>query len=176
MVATVGIDEVARRNALLRATSVVLPDGLVKAIVEVEMLEPLELALGGGKELFGRLYVPIHRAADIEKQQHLDRVAALGPKLHVDKAFVGGRTDGAVKVELLGCALARKPPQPPQRKLDISRSKLRVAVEIPELAFVPDLDGAAPPPLVLADAHPFGMVAIGAEGRRPTGPDPFRAA
>ena len=95
VVPAVGIEQVARRQTLVVPAPVVLPHALVEAVVEVEMLEPLELALGGGKELFGRLDVPVHRAADVEKQQHLDRALfrrALA-ELHVDVALVGGRAD-----------------------------------------------------------------------------------
>ena len=65
------------------------------------MVEPLELAFCGGEQLLGRLDVPIHRAADVEEQQHLDGVAPLGPQLDVDIAFVGGRADRAVEIELV---------------------------------------------------------------------------
>ncbi len=76
------------------------------------MLEPLELALGGGEQLLGRLDVPVHRAADVEEQQHLDGVAPLRPQLDVDVALVGGRADRAVEVELVGRALAGETPEP----------------------------------------------------------------
>ena len=72
------------------------------------MFEPLELALGGGEQLLGLIDVPIHRAADVEKQQHLHRIAPLGPEQDVDIAFIGARTDRAVEIELFGRALARK--------------------------------------------------------------------
>ena len=153
IVAPVGIEEVAGRRPLLVAAAVVLPHALVEAIVEVEMLEPLELALRGGEQLLRRLDVPVHRAADVEEQQHLDRVAPLRPQLDVDVALVGGRADRAVEVEFLLRALAREAPQAAQRELDVARPEFRVAVEVLELALVPDLDRAAPPAPVLADAH-----------------------
>src|SRR5208337_1842677 len=139
VVPAVRVDEVARRHALVMAAAVVLPHALVEAVVEVEMLEPLELALGGGEELLGRLNVPIHRAADVEKQQHLDRVAPLGPEQNVDIAFIGARTDRAVEVELFGRALSCKAAEAPKRELDVARTELRVAVEVFELTPVPDL-------------------------------------
>src|SRR5690606_35274509 len=43
-------------------------------------------------------------------------------------------------------------------------------------ALVPHLDRAAMAAFLLADAHPFGVVAIGAEGRTAGGADPFVAA
>ena len=49
-------------------------------------------------------------------------------------------------------------------------------VEIPELAPVPDFHRAAVAAFVLADAHAFRIVAIGAEGRGAGRADPFRAA
>ena len=45
IVAPVGVDEVAGGDPLLVPAAVVLPHALVQAIVEVEMLEPFELAL-----------------------------------------------------------------------------------------------------------------------------------
>jgi hypothetical protein len=60
------------------AALVVLPHGLVEAVVEVVELQVLELGLGGAEKLLAELDVAVHRAADVEEQQHLDRVAALG--------------------------------------------------------------------------------------------------
>ncbi len=84
--------------------------------------------------------------------------------------------DGARQVELLLRALAHPAAQPLQRHLDVARAEFDGVVEIPELAPVPHLDGAAVAALVLADAHAFGIVAIGAEGRGAGRADPFRAA
>ena len=59
----------------------------------------------------------VHRAADVEEQQHLHRVAPLGPHLHVEPALARGGADGAVEVEFLGrarrariCAAGAAPP------------------------------------------------------------------
>src|SRR5690606_28848802 len=73
-------------------------------------------------------------------------------------------------------ALAHPAAKPLQRHLDVAGAELDRIVEIPEFALVPDLDRAAMAALVLADAHAFGVVAIGAEGRGAGGADPFRAA
>src|SRR6185437_13925987 len=59
---------------------------------------------------------------------------------------------------------------------DVARAELDAVVEVLEFALVPDLDRAVVAVLVLADAHALGMVAIGAEGRRAGGADPFAAA
>ena len=75
-----------------------------------------------------------------------------------------------------GGALARPAPQPAERHLDRPRPELDVVVEVAELAPVPDLDRPAVPPLVLADPHPLGVVAEGAERRGAGGADPLRAA
>src|SRR6202522_2235739 len=140
------------------------------------MVEPLELAFCCGEQLLGCFYVPIHRAADVEKQEHLDGVAAFGPQLNVDIAFVRCRPDRTVQIELFRHALAGELPKPSQRQLDVARPELRVAVEVLELPPIPDLDGAAPAAFVLADAHALGMAAIGAERRRSACADPFRTA
>ena len=88
------------------------------------MLEPLELQPRGGKQRLGRLDVIIHRAADIEEQQHLDRIAPLGPQLDVDVALVGGRADRAVEIEFLLRALAREAAQAAQRDADVARARV----------------------------------------------------
>src|SRR5208282_4758851 len=176
VVPAVGVEQIAGRKAFVMPAAVMLPYALVEAVVEIEVREPLELALGAGKELFGRLDVPVHRAADIEKQEDLDGVAPLRAQLHVDIALVGGRADRSVEVELLGRALASEPAQPAQRELDVARTEFGVAVEIPELALVPDFDGAAAAAPVLADPNALGVVAVGPEGRRSARSDPLRSA
>src|SRR5439155_12256466 len=65
--------------------------------------------------------------------------------------------------------------QPPQRHLDVAGAELDPVVEIPEVAPIPDLDGAPMAALVLADAHAFRVVAIGAERRGARGADPLAA-
>jgi hypothetical protein len=111
-----------------------------------------------------------------KKQDHLDRVAPLGPGLDVEIAVFGRGADGAVEVEAL-------PPRRrgPRRRRFSATLMLRVpsstrVVEVAELALVPDLDRAAVAAFVLADAHALGIVAIGAEGRGAGGADPFRPA
>ena len=91
-------------------------------------------------------------------------------------ALVGGRADRAVEVEFLVRALARETAQPAQGDADVARPQFLVAGKILEFAAVPDLDGAASPAAVLADAHALGMVAVGAERRGSRRADPFRAA
>ena len=140
------------------------------------MLEPLELQPRRREQALGRLDVPIHRAADVEEQQHLDRVAALRTHLDVEIAVVGGRTDGVVEIELLGRALAREAAQAAQRQADVARSELLVAGEVLEFALVPDLDGARSARALLTHAHAGGIVAVSAEGRSPRRADPFVSA
>ena len=84
--------------------------------------------------------------------------------------------DGLVEVELLRRAGAGELAQPPQRHLDVAGAEFDVAVEVLELALVPHLHGAEIAVLVLADAHAFGIVAVGAERRGAAGADPFVAA
>ena len=50
------------------SAAVVLPDVVVDAVVEVEVFEVLELALGRGKHFFADLDMVIHRAADVEEE------------------------------------------------------------------------------------------------------------
>ena len=81
-----------------------------------------------------------------------------------------------VEIEFLGRAGAGEFAQAAQRHLDVAGAELDVAVEIPKLALVPHLHGAEVAVGVLADAHAFGIVAIGAERRGAAGADPFAAA
>ena len=67
----------------------------------------LELRAGGGEEFFYNFHVVVHGPAHVEKQDHLDRVAPLGPGLDVEIAMLGRRTDRAVEVQLLRRAVPR---------------------------------------------------------------------
>src|SRR3546814_17923561 len=60
--------------------------------------------------------------------------------------------------------------------LDVAGAQFDAVVEILVFALVPDLHGTAVARLVLADAHAFGIVAIGAEGRGACRADPLAAA
>ena len=144
--------------------------------MEVEIFELAELGAGRRKQLLDDPDVIVHRAADVEEHQELDRVAPFGPGLHVEIAVLGGGVDGAGQVELLLGALAHPAAQALQRDLDVARAELDRIVEIAELAPVPHLYRAPVAAFVLADAHAFGIVAIGAERRGARGADPFRAA
>lgn len=147
------------------AAGVVAPDALIDAVVEVEVLQMLELAAGGGEQFLDEADVVVHRTADVEEQQHLDRVVPLRDHLQVEPAgVVGGGADGAGQVEFAGRAAAGELAQAAQRHLDVAGADLDPVVQVLELAAVPHLDGAAVAALVLADAHAFRIVAVGAEG------------
>src|SRR3984893_1443980 len=100
----------------------------------------------------------------------------LRPQLQIEVALVRGFADGAVEIELLGRDGAVEFAQPSQRERDIAGAELDLIVEILELALVPHLHGAEIAVLVLADAHAFGMIAVGPERRGPARPDPLVAA
>src|SRR6202048_4872023 len=152
------------------------PHFLVQAVVEVEMLHVLELVARGREQLLARLDVPVHGAADIEEQQDFHGIVPLGTHQNVKIALVRGPLDGAVKVELFGGARARKLAQPAQSHLYVSRAELDLVVEILELATIPHLTRTEVAVLILADAHAFRVVAVGAERRSAGGADPFVAA
>ena len=98
-------------------------------------------------------------------------------ELEVEQAgIVGRRPDGAGHVQFLGPALASEPAQAPKGQLHAPRAELDLAVEVAELALLPNLDCAAMARSALADPHPLGVVAEGPEGRRACRADPFRAA
>ena len=159
------------------AAQVVLPHRLVDEVVEIVVLEVLELPARGGEELLAHLDVVVHGAPDVEEQEHLHRVVPLRDHLDVEEPPVAGRrANGVVEVELLFRALAREAPELSQGDLHVPGAELHGVVEVLELAPVPDLDGAPVPRLVLPDAHPLGVVAVGPERRLPGRPDPLVAA
>ena len=147
------------------AAIVVAPHAFVDTVVEVEILEVLEFQPAGREEFLAHLDVVVHRAADIEKQQYLDRVVALGPHQQVEPARVArGGGDGAVQVQFFGCAFAREATQPAQRDLDVACAELDRVVEVAELALVPHLDCRAVAGGLAADADALGVGAVVAEG------------
>ena len=87
-----------------------------------------------------------------------------------------GALDGAVEIEFVGRAGAGEFSQAAQRDLDVAGAEFDLVVEILELAFVPHFDRAEIAVGVLADAHAFRIVAVGAIGRSARRADPFRAA
>ena len=107
------------------------------------MLHVLELGARRREQFLGRLDVPVHRAADVEEQQHLHRIVPLRPHLDVEIALVRGALDGAVEIEFVGRAGAGEFAQAAQRDLDVAGAEFDVVVEILELALVPDLHRAA---------------------------------
>src|SRR3546814_10601879 len=104
------------------------------------------------------------------------RIMRLRPHPEVEPATAGGAVDGGVEIKLLGRALAGEAAEATERDLDVPGAELLRIVEIPELALVPDLDGATLSPAVLADADAFRIVAIGAERGGAAGADPLAAA
>src|SRR5579863_6413290 len=112
VIASIGAQQLLRRCDGGDTPAVVLPYALVHEVVEVEMLQMLELAACGGEQLIADEYVLVHRAPDIQKQQHLDGVVPLRHQLQIEQTRIpGGRIDRAVEVELLGGALASEPAQ-----------------------------------------------------------------
>src|SRR6516225_5001590 len=173
----VSADELHDRHLLDMAPSRIAPDRIIDAVVEVEVDQVLELRARGRKQLLANADVVLHRPADIEKQQQFHGVVTLRHKFQIEPAgVVRGRLHGAAEIELFGGTLARELPQPAQRQLDVAGAELDGIVEIAKLAAVPDLDRTAVAPLLLPDAHTFGVIPIGAEGRGAGGADPFAAA
>ena len=144
--------------------SVVAPDAFVEAVVEVEMLKVLELAARRAEELLHHLNMWVHRAANVQKQQHAHRIVPLRARLHVQVAMLGRGADGPVEIQLLDSAIARPFPKPFQCHLDVAGAELDLVVEVAELALVPDLHGALVTGAILPDPHALGIVAEGAEG------------
>jgi hypothetical protein len=72
----------------------------------------------------------IHRAADVEEHQNLDRVAPLGSHMHVEIAVVRRLLDRGVEIELIRRAGAGEFAQTAQRDLDVVDAEFDIAVEI----------------------------------------------
>ena len=118
----------------------------------------------------------VHRAAIVEKQQHLYRIVPFGPCLDVEIAMFGGGADGAVEVEFFCRPLAYPSAQAFQGHLDVARAQFDGVVEVLEIALIPDLHRAAVARFMLADTYAFRIVAIGTEGRSAGSADHLRAA
>jgi hypothetical protein len=88
------------------------------------MLEVLELGARRREQLLAQLDMRVHRAADVEEQQQLDRIVPLGPHVDVEPALAGGAVDRLVEVELVGGAFAGEAAQAPQRDLDVAGAEL----------------------------------------------------
>src|SRR4051794_24164366 len=176
VVVRIFVQHVPSRGAVGEAAAVLLPHAFVQAVVEVEIFHVLEFGLCRGEQFLDLLDVGIHRAADVKEHQHLDGVAPLRPHMHVEITVVGGFLDGGVEIEFIGRASAGKFAQPPQRDLDVADTEFDIAVEVFELAAVPNFHRAEIPVLLLPDPHAFRVVTVRAERRGAGGTDPFVAA
>src|ERR1700727_3598560 len=119
----------------------------------------------------------VHRSADIQEQQYLDDILALGLHFDVEPAARARRgVDGIGQRQFAGHAAPCKAAQPPQSDLDVARAQFHLVVEVGEFAFVPDFDGAAIAPAVLADSHTLRVEAIRSVWRGPRRADPLAPA
>jgi len=101
------------------------------------MHEMFELAFGGREQFFDRPDMTIHRAADIEEQQHLDGVVPFRAHQDVEIALVRAAFDRAVEIELVGGPGTGEFAQAAQRDLDVARAEFDIAGKILEFALVP---------------------------------------
>ena len=96
---------------------------VIDAVVEIVVFEVLELAAAGREEFFADADVVVHRAADVEEQQHLDGVVTFRTHVQVEPAGVArGAGDRAFEVEFVGSALAGETAQAAQRDLDVAHA------------------------------------------------------
>ena len=176
VIRTIGAQHLMGRGLGVPAPRVVAPHTFIKAVVEIVIFQMLKFCARGAKQFLHHLDMRIHRAAHVEKQQHLDRIAPLGAGFDVKIAVFGGGADGAIHVKLVCRAVARPSAQALKGDLDVARAQLDIVVKIAKLALVPDLDRALMARFVLTDAHALGVVAMGAKGACAGGADPFAAA
>ena len=163
-------------DPVIHPAAVILPEAFIGAVVEVVVFEVLYLGFCGGEQLLHDPHKGVHRAADIQQQQHGDGVALLGAHLDVEIALAGGVADRLVKVQFVLRALAGPFAQALHGDLDVPCTELDLVVVVLELALVPDFHGAAVAGLVLADAYAFGIVAIRSKRRSSAGADHLVAA
>ena len=175
VVGTVFVEHVEGRDHFGMAAAIVLPHALVKAVVEVEEFEILELRRRGAEQLLAELDPGIHRSADVEEQQQFDRIVPFRAHMDVEPALAGGAVDRRVDIELVGRAFACETAQAAHRDLDVAGAEFAGGIEVLERALVPDLERALVDALT-TDADAFGVVAGIAIGRGAAGADPLAAA
>src|SRR3546814_5636220 len=114
------VEDIPHRRAFGPAALVVLPHPFIGAVVEIKEFQILELARRGAEQLLAQLDERVHRPADVEEQQQLDRVAPLRAHADVEPALPRGAVDRTGDVELVGRAFARDLAQTAQRDLDVA--------------------------------------------------------
>src|SRR5690606_2194545 len=177
VVGAVLVQQVQRRGAFAGAAHVVLPHAFVDEVVEVEILQMLELGFAGTEQFLADLDVGVHRTADVQQQQELDRVASLRAHLDIAQtAVLRGVVDGAVEIALFGRAFTCELAQATQGDLDVARAQLDLIVEVLVFALIPHLGGLALALAGIADANAFRVVAAGTERAGTAGTDPLVAA
>lgn len=112
--------------------------------MKVKVLQVFEFAAHRAEQGFHRVDVVVHRAADVQQQQHLGAVVQSGVVAQVQKAgLAGGGGDGGVDVQFFGGAVAGKLAQPAQGDFHAARAQLAVAVQIAKFALIPHFDRPA---------------------------------
>src|SRR3546814_4641072 len=84
------VEDIPQRRAVGPAALVVLPHPFIGAVVEIKEFQILELARRGAEQLLAQLDERVHRPADVEEQQQLDRVAPLRAHADVEPALPRG--------------------------------------------------------------------------------------
>ena len=120
VVGAIGSEHIPCGGLRVPAAAVVAPYAFIKAVVEVEVFEMLELGAGGREEFLQDANMRVHGAADIEEKQHFDGVAPLGAGLDVKIAVFGGGADRAVQIQFICRAVAGPAAQALQGHLDVA--------------------------------------------------------
>ena len=118
----------------------------------------------------------IHRAANIKKQKHLYRIAALRSGLDIDIAIFSGFANCGVEVQFLLCPIACPFAQPFQSNLDVAGAQFNIAIKVFETALIPNLDCTPVAAFGLPNSHTFWIVTIGAKRRSAGRANPFATA
>jgi hypothetical protein len=111
--------------ALIPAPPIFTPDPFVHKIVEIEIFKMLELAAGRRKQLLAYIYMRIHRAAHVKKQQHLHLVVPFRYHLDIQKTGISGRSPNrAGQIQFKRFSLSCKGAQLAQGHLHVACSQL----------------------------------------------------
>ena len=106
----------------------------------------------------------VHRAANIKKGEHFNRVAPLRPHLYIQPALLGCAAYRSIKIKFIQRAFAGKFTQTAKRDFDISSPNLAVAIKIFKGPLIPDLGCFFVVAFSLTNADTFGVIAISAKG------------
>jgi hypothetical protein len=96
------------------------------------------------KHFLADAHVVIHRAADVEAQEHFHGIVPLRNHTNIEQSGVSRRfINSVIEIQLIGRALTREFPETAQRNLDVACPQFDRIIEVSIISLVPHLDGAS---------------------------------